>query len=1399
MRRYFKFLTTSLIACVLTIACVNELDLHHPINESEFYTTLVPRVEGFANQYITKSPYEGDEREITKLAILVFNEDGKCIHLQESENGGPITLNKSMLNSPAQSGKLDQATVVMIANIGTDKIVNGEKTVKYNWRNLTFSDLENYSFQYDDDQTIITSLEEEEGFSGFPMIGGASKVDLTSTKTQNPIVVNLKILYAKIKFAISVENGTENEGSDMSFKLNNYSVFNASKQTKLAVPTNQGEPTMSFEEFLLGQPVSESAQTATVSSATESASYAFNNSGKSGSAAGSVSVGENPISFTFYVSESRFNHGLGIEQLADIYPDGWTTTSEVEDVKDYTEEDKNKLNGVKYFYDELAQQYKPQLAQSTSTSGKPAPGLATYVLLNGSYKDYRGEIWNVNYKVYLGKDNSQNFQVDRNSCYTNNIVIKGIRNNDDTDAHGEVWIDHRVDVEIGDANSAADHITITRETLIDSHIEVRPLRVQWSEGEYAGVRVYLPTNSNGTLVNWIGMERFTGDNCQESTTYCYDKNRKSTGKRRYFTTSLISELQSKEGEYGVQEDGNKKYIILLNGECAWIYFDEYVESSAQPREAEILLEFYPTDDTRPVETIKYKVKQKGLLKSNGGYFYESYEEYLHSYDSYDTYNISTSPIDYTQQGLKWGYEGVPLSTDIIVSMNDINLSQAAISERYDFLVKGDSYDSWHMYHRGGGLLWDEITNYDNQSGKFFTDMVTEKKKVSIMDMGTMPESAYQYCLSKNKFTVDADENVSMEVHWYLPDVSEMQDILSSGSNSLYSDVYYWSSQPSFSEEKGTLSTYLNENKGSARAVSNLVEEPVDLPREHQHRIRCLYSPVGIKADMDGRTPDGIGGNHSFVMKAYLDKNKSGHGYFNYLITPLSPEVKTNTEQPYKFDDNSYDYPKESNSYPTKPEYGFKYEVTKDKANNDFEGFEVDPDVKTNWQSNQTINRVTEDDYYYSLAKYKGLSADSVRTLDQDASILGSIINWIIDQIPGIDLNSLAREVKNTPKSDTLIEVKASTLQYDRDLYTKPDLDSLLLYKDGGLTIRFSKQDGEEHPIYSFLEYRDGTRTTSVRNWIAPRYDPDTREMEAMSQPVDHEGSGEDAVSISNVLGGTKDKARKYAFEGNVLTLNYGAYQKAKDDALVKLNNLLESEYYKGWNRGTVTYTPLTYTSTNENVTVDGEEVQAVNYINEWTETSGGWIKTYTYHVTCVVNLIATITLTKPGSKTLYVQAGGTGKWGEGKPDGGVPVPSVVETDQLKVFGGNSFTVKVSNPDYEITKVKVYYSESNFITEFATGDKAYVSFIDSSNYNQLPIDTDPSGMDYQDEEKGGIHQWSGPGRSEVTLVLVDYLDMTDYGNWFQKTYRYEKASKSLSKYLIIDKIEVKCTKKPEAGN
>lgn len=1376
MRRYFKFLTTSLIACVLTIACVNELDLHQPINESEFYTTLVPRVEGFANQYITKSSYETSEQKITKLAILVFNEDGTCIHLQESENGNPISLNKSMLNSPEQGGKLDDATVVMIANIGTDKLLKDGKSLKESWENpdlrggVTFDNLQNYSISLEDNQTILTSL--GESFSGFPMIG-ASKANLTSTKEQqSPIEVKLKILYAKIKFAISVENGTENEGSGMSFTLNNYSVFNASKQTKLAVPTNQGEPTMSFEEFLLGQPVSESAQTATVSSATESASYAYNDPGKPGSAAGSVSVGGNPISFTFYVSESRFNHGLGIEQLADIYPDGWTTTSEVEDVKDYTEEDKNRLNGVKYFYDELAQQYKPLLAQSAS--GKPAPGLATYVLLNGSYKDYRGEIWNVNYKVYLGKDNSQNFQVDRNSCYINNIVIKGIRNNDDTDAHGEVWIDHRVDVEIGDANSAADHITITRETLIDSHIEVRPLRVRWGtvngKEEYDVVKLYLPTDGN-KLVDWIGVERFVdGINNQDPSIYCYSNVTssnpvsKSTGKRRYFTDGLIRELQTKEGEYGVQsEDDGRKFIYLHNAQCAWIYFDE--NNTTSDRTADITLRFYKPDG-KYIDEI-YKVKQEGLL-SLGSYYVESYEEYLHSYDSEDKYNLSTSPVDYTQQGLSWGLANKEISIDIIVSATPLELGllgfQDWVTQRYDYFHTLDkpSGDTYYNYQKVDGK-W---TNPGYGTGLIFTNRASDNEDITVKDMGTVPDFAYQYCLSKNKFAVDDDGNVTMDIHWYLPDVYEMRDVLinaSPGVFDLSDSDYYWTSQPSYTGQVTNNIALIDEDPENARAVS-LASAKTETPgedqqRSYQNRIRCLYSEEGITANMDGRTPDGVGGNHTFVMKAY---NGSAAGYFNYMLSDATSKESKIFDD---FDYNNSKYPVPTIDNPGDFDY-FTGIVAEDGSS--VSGFRKDPSLSSNWKVYETI--FSSGTYYYELYDYPGLSEYN---LDETVTATYPV-------------DGAAKPLNGEYKEDKKIEGIEIRSSLDRTL-SGTDLEELDYTKNGDMfKVSFdSNVNADNTPIYTFEEISEGSlRREIINRWRVPTYPPKsyTPKKEKKEEPFTETGRGEDNAAR------TKQNAYDNALEA------------AKKDAKDKAYNAAKAKYPENL----------------YDITIVKDDYGTPKTIDEGSY----WVViTRLYH--CEIEISCTLTVSiEPMSVEAVPYFGDAENYGWYKYSDKTEKLDKVETDELRIYSGNSFTISLSD-EYkdtcEITKVKVHYSGSYQISGGSIldgGDATYMRFIlDDPEIISLPISetvekeswlSQPTetlylpGMGYSDGNNGGWQEWSGEGRSSVPLTLAHYfVNNNVLGNSY--TYEYNNALTYFDKYIVIDKIEVKCTKKPEAGN
>ena len=780
MKRYLKHIFLALTATLMAVSCLEELEIETPTFGDEV-VTLVPRVQSFANRYVTKSEYVGNETMISKYTVLVFNKDGNLVHKQSVTGDDPFKLNKSMLNSSA-NGDLTEATVVMLANMDYADVNNAGATV------TKLSDFETCT--YKPAQAVITSI--SDGFTGFPMIGGIKMVNLSSTKDQQPsLAVELKILYAKINFKIAVAEGGENDNvatNGMQFALSSCTLYNAATATSIAIPAVKDKPAVDF----LGDPVSE--QNATDDGATSSSNYSGSTAislGKTGTA----KLNDDKINFTFYVLESRYNHG---SDLRGIYPDdSWLTSKPAEDVKNYKgTADDAKCNGVKYFYDDRIQQYKPKLAGT---------GKATYVRLNGTYTDYRGVAWKVEYDLYLGKDNALNFHVDRNSEYTNYISIKGIRNNDDyydKDENGNkvdqhIWIDHRVNVSYN-GSGVDDHVTITRETLLDAHIEVRPLRVKWDNNEFDGVRIYLPTKSDGSLVDWIGIERFTGNNNADGSTYCLIDDeanpgkKKSSGKRKYFTTDLIDELQNKEGEFGVKLDDGKKYIYLLNNECAWIYFDENL--SNEDRTAEIKLEFYTkSGDTQEVV---YKVKQR-CLQTVGGYAIESYEEYLHSYDSADKYDLSTSPVDYTQQGLKWGFMDHKLSQSTIVNATDVPSS--TLKEQ---IIKNYSYD---YFHSSDGPTYKLFTKTSGSwasasfgTGLDFTDRASANRDIAVKDMGTKPENAYQYCLSKNKFTTDGLGNVSMKINWYLPDVYEMQSILaaSQSGNSTAdfdSDAFYWSS------------------------------------------------------------------------------------------------------------------------------------------------------------------------------------------------------------------------------------------------------------------------------------------------------------------------------------------------------------------------------------------------------------------------------------------------------------------------------------------------------------------------------------------------------------------------------------------------------------------------------
>lgn len=1047
MRRHFRYIFLALILCISTVSCIEELDAPQIMQENE-ELTLVPRVKSFTNQYVTKSAYTGNETKIDTLSLLVFDSDGKLVHLHEGE-GELVTINKSMLNSPDKKEGLASATVVMFANISIDKICDaGGKSIIANKEVLTLDDMKNYTYHWERGKTFVTDL--GDNFTGFPMVGGIKEVDLTATRPQQaPIEVALKILYAKINFSIAVAPGTENEGTGMNFQLKGYTVNNVSKATVLKDLNIEGEETGTVDES---------------SEATASADYDFTSSAASGTATGTADLNGQTVGFTFYVAESRYNHN---SDLKGIYPDdNWLAGNDDEDVKGWSsmseaEKEKNIPNGVKYFYDDLIQQYKPKLAEVDG--GKPGKGLATYVTLNGTYTDYRGTVWDVNYKVYLGKDNAHNFHVDRNSEYTNYITIKGIRNNGSY-GEGQVWVDHRVDVSLNSdsPNEGADCVTITRETLIDSHIEVRPLRVKFTTSDYIAAVIYLPKyplDEQGKIIydcttepsswgqvtevkgdsneNWIAIENNDGK-YNKGKLYC------PNGKRKYFTTSLIEELHldNNAEENGIlTDDSGNKFIPLKEDDCAWIYFDE--NGTVDRRRAQIDVVFYTSTGATTTET--FDIYQSGL-EEYGGIQFETYEEYLHSYDSEDQYSLDTSPTDYTQQGLDWGVlvdnnsdgilEGSQLSENYIVK--SIAGGEDFVNNRYDYGHINDFPD--YVTRVKSGTDWVNVDLTKN-TGFWFTYKASEKVGMTVIDMGTRPESAYQYCLSKNKFYEDPDgEEHKMAIHWYLPDVYEMKTILQyEGSSDFNSGAYYWSSQPSYTTS--VLGGIVSENDEYARIVSSESDTPVDSHRSNQHRIRCAYDKTGEEADMTDRVPNGLGGIIRIPMKAY-ETYPTVKGYFGNWLNEFEENPKDTPSRP------DYSFPKGTDAYT------FEHIAINNKI------YYID-DPLTKWY----YSYITESDN--TLYHYPGLSKKEV-----------------VKETYTSRYTESTNDKKYERTESTIKGEKIESLPSNEDLIPLDYLD-----KTDSLTISFNRGSNPSKMLsYSYRREDSNHTITYTQYWDTPQYD-----------------------------------------------------------------------------------------------------------------------------------------------------------------------------------------------------------------------------------------------------------------------------------------------------------------------
>ena len=798
MRRFAAYLAKVVAMIIATSCTMNELlEPTFPSSSSDNLITISPRITHYTDYDVTtRSAKEGDEAKVTSMAMALFPiEDGQIkpsVYYQYNADGNMLfVLDRHKPPFRDANGnepyKDMQFVMYIIANMQGSGIPetsgNGEGVgwtpeqfiVKYHSiedgdclekihdKGLPMIGMlgDMFSPNGDGHEFIFHPTTDDTNKNGLPTVD-SNPDDATPGVPTDNLEIPMRSLYAKFSFTINVDSEQEIVGNPAPrFDLEGYQVFNASSKVYLTRQLNEDNEETGYDDVVTSE---------------------FHNV----LSEGLYAQGATKATFSFYVPEryltpntpaSSYQYDLGVNG--------------------------GVCDGYENIPDELkkyAQRFKPELVKDQN---------ATYVAIKGTFTDHQKHVYDVTYRIYLGKDNYGDFNIVRNTHYNNFITIKGIDNSDDQSAYYDpdnlpdgaiapISIDHRVSIE----RTTPLVVGLRRETLLDAHIEVRPLRLHLSGGvpatnpKSATITLKKVKGSDPKLSDWIAMEK---SGSTDPDIYITGTGTPSDGKRKYFTTNLIKDIYTAAN---VPDDGN--IVLTVEGlndkanQTIWLYADENTTTTS--RSAVLQIEYNYKDPVTQATAApeNYIITQHGLFKVTGAdsgreYYIENFEEYLYNYDVEDIYGQTK------QEGMPWGLNGVQLSnkhtsfdTDKAGTSWKSDYTSKYPLPYYDFYIAkhDDDNESSDEYTKDGGTL-------HNYAGQEFTKEIAENLNsgVKYLTLGEKAESAVEYCYSRNKRNSDG----TVDVKWYLPSADELEDFIVPAYSTFeeFQDNYYWTSQPAY--------------------------------------------------------------------------------------------------------------------------------------------------------------------------------------------------------------------------------------------------------------------------------------------------------------------------------------------------------------------------------------------------------------------------------------------------------------------------------------------------------------------------------------------------------------------------------------------------------------------------
>ena len=604
--------------------------------ENTDVVTVIGRITRFDERdVLTRGIKDGDEGKLTSMAMAIFkvNEtgdglDGGCVYYQYAANQAELLFT---IDRGSNFDYDARYAMYIFANMpGMDRF-----TVKDEANNVSGTTLEE----------MMNAFYNVEGIdipqNGFPMMGSlgdtfSTKFDkdgkefvlspiengnLTTPKVngvaQTLLTIPMKAMFAKINFTIEVRPDQTIEGNySPQFAIDGYTVNNVPSKVDFNSATNS-DTGVSNESYNL--PIT----------------------------GNTVASGANRIEFSFYLPERLLTPTTAWDKYS--YPFGAGSDIRTEDLI-------------------YRQRYKSKLLGDDKK--------ATNVVISGRFRDHQNHWWNIDYTIYLGEDNFGDFNIKRNCEYNNIMTIRGVQTSSDmSEGENYVAIDHRVNIE----RTQPAIIALRREVLLDSHFEVRPLRVRKSSVEDNSINAVKVEVMNPTTTNWMRLERSFGDGTPEGSpqttvggepTSIYiddDPSSASYGKRKFFTYNLIDGNNANATDASLKESTSVILPLSDVTECCWIYVDECTEEGDDVRSGVIKVSYGSLDGTTftPANNasypeVNYVICQRKLFpveKDGREYNIEYFEEYLYNFDSEDDFRQTE------YEGMKWGLEGVQLSYD----------------------------------------------------------------------------------------------------------------------------------------------------------------------------------------------------------------------------------------------------------------------------------------------------------------------------------------------------------------------------------------------------------------------------------------------------------------------------------------------------------------------------------------------------------------------------------------------------------------------------------------------------------------------------------------------------------------------------------------------------------------